>query len=114
MLLTCISKLVQENLVRYGDPVYNKCLEVVRGYSSLYEKISQFVVTRLHSENVEYFHENTLNLSEYLENIVYTSALYQIYNIFVQKYFMVLLAQFRWDVNSALNLRKTMAHPKQI
>ena len=65
-------------------------IQHVPGDSSLYEKTSHFVVTRLHSENVEYFHENTL------ENIVCTSAqIYQIYNILVQKYFMVLFAQFR-------------------
>ena len=112
---TCMSKLVQENLVRYGESMYNKCLDVVRGDSSLYEKFSHLVVTRLHSENIEDFHECTLDLSEYLENIVCTSAqIHQIYNELVQKYFLVLFAQFRRDVKSALNVRKTMAHRKQI
>ena len=110
-----MSKLVQGNLVRYGESMYNKCLDVVRGDSSLYEKCSHLVVTRLHSENIEDFQECTLDLSEYLENIVCTSAqIHQIYNELVQKYFLVLFAQFRQDVKSALNVRKTMAHRKQI
>ena len=112
---TCMSNLVQENLVRYGESMYNKCLDVVRSDSSLYEKFSHMVVTRLHSESVEDFYDSTLILSEYMENIVYTSAqICQIYNELVQKYFMVLFAQFRRDVKSILKVQKTMAHRKQI
>ena len=57
----------------------------------MYEKFSHLVVTRLRSENVEDFNENTLNLSEYLENTVCTSAqIYKINNEPMQKYVVVL------------------------
>ena len=110
-----MSKLVHENLVRYGESMYNKCLDVVRSELSLYEKFSHMVVTRLNSEKVEDFYDSTLNIADYLENLVCTSAqICQIYNELVQKYFMVLFGQFRRDVKSLLKVQKTMAHRKQI
>ena len=112
---TCMSKLVHENLVRYGESMYNKCLDVVRSELSLYEKFSHMVVTRLNSEKVEDFYDSTLNIADYLENLVCTAAqICQIYNELVQKYFMVLFGQFRRDVKSLLKVQKTMAHRKQI
>ncbi|MCG8046274.1 MAG: PHD finger domain-containing protein, partial [Candidatus Thiodiazotropha endolucinida] len=112
---TCMAKLVHENLVKYGESMYNKCLDLVRSDSDLYEKFSHMVIAKLQAENVEEFHESQYSLPDYLENMVILSAqVYEIYKELVQKYFMVLFAQFRRDVKSALKVQKTMAHRKQI
>lgn len=112
---TCLSKLVHENLVNYGESMYNMCLDVVQSDSNLYEKFSHMVILRLHTENIEEFHDSNMNLSEHLETMVITSAqIYHIYNELVRKYFMVLFAQFCRDVKAAFKIQKTMAHRKQI
>lgn len=112
---TCLSKLVHENLVTYGESMYNKCLDVVQSETNLYEFFSHLVILRLHPGSIEEFHDSHVNLSEHLENMVITSAqIHRIYNELVRKYFMVLFAQFCRDVKSTLKVKKTMAHRKQI
>ena len=111
---TCLSKLVHKNLVNYGESMYKMCLNVVQSDSNLYEKFSHMVILRLHTENIEEFHDRNLNLSEHLETMVITSAqIYHVYNELVRKYFMVLFAQFAAMSRPPLKY-KTMTHRKQI
>ncbi|KAH3823811.1 hypothetical protein DPMN_125633 [Dreissena polymorpha] len=113
----CLQKLVNENLTKYGKTMYNNCLEQLLCDMNLYQQFSHMVINKLKGETTEEFSftlEHVI-ISEIVDSLVLTSAqICTIYNELVQKYFLVLFAQFCRDVKGVFNITKTMAHRKQI
>ncbi|MEW8545726.1 MAG: hypothetical protein AB2693_19565 [Candidatus Thiodiazotropha sp.] len=113
LTLSCLSHLNHENLIAYGNSMYNNCLSVIQKDNRLFEQFTHLVIVRLHSE--EEFGGSNISLSEHLDSLVATAAeILHIYNELVRKYLMVFFAQFCRDIKSVYMVKKTMAHRKQI
>jgi hypothetical protein len=113
----CLAKLINENLIKYGKSMFNNCLEHVLSEKGLFEQFSHMVINKLKEETVEEFSLNQehMILTELVDSLVLTSAqICSIYNEIINKYFMVLFAQFCRDIKGAFHIMKTMAHRKQI
>lgn len=107
--------LIYENLMKYGKELMSHCLNRVLENKELYEyeEFVQGTVSSLGKDQVQEFDGE--NIASLLEDMsLSASIICDLYSEIVKKYIMVLLAQFRKDFKSFLNVEKTMAHRKQI
>ena len=109
-----LSVLIYENLMKYGKDLMSHCFKKITENNELYEEFVNGTISAFRSNYVQEFSESG-NITCLLENMSLVSAMiFELYVQIVKKYIVVLLAQFRRDFKSHLNVEKTMAHRKQI
>ncbi|KAG1664800.1 hypothetical protein GQR58_019668 [Nymphon striatum] len=105
---------VHENLMAFGKTMYNTRLEHILQNQSLYSHFISVVVNSSSRTPVEEFDKDQ-DINSILEKMVLVSSqTCCLFKELVEKYLMVLLAQFRKDFKSSLRVEKTMEHRKQI
>ena len=109
-----LSILIYDNLMKHGKDLMSHCLCKIMEQQEFYQKFVTGSVTSFRVSQVEEFSEceSIKNLIDHMSLV--SSIIADIYKLIVKKYIMVLLAQFRRDFKSYLNVEKTIAHRKQI
>ena len=109
-----LSILIYDNLMKHGKDLMSHCLCKIMEQQEFYKEFVTGSVTSFRVSQVEEFSEteSIKNLIDHMSLV--SSIIADIYKLIVKKYIMVLLAQFRRDFKSYLNVEKTMAHRKQI
>lgn len=114
----CLHAFIGENLIRYGEHVFDKCYsKIIRSekiHTMFVEIISKATVIESSSFLMKTQSDDE-NIPAILNRlVVYAAQTNAIFDAIVKKYMMVFLAQFRKDIKTAYKVTKTMAHRKQI
>jgi hypothetical protein len=109
MTAKCLELFVDQNLSKYGSETFEKVKDIIMETSELYEIFHASV-----QDNMSLMTHLQENIATEKNEELFESTVQTVYKKVVKLFLLVMFNQFRKDLLEAFNIKKKMAHRKQV